>query len=62
MISDSHLKNPIDDIGTKITKLYTPKNRKSQPFYFAIEQFLYTLLEDRENELALVGKLTNVSS
>lgn len=45
----------MDDIKTEIEKLHVLNSGRLQPFCFAIEQCLYAILKDKENELALVA-------
>lgn len=48
-------KFPMDDIKTEIEKLHVLNSGRLQPFCFAIEQCLYAILKDKEDELALVA-------
>ena len=52
---DSYLEIPMDDIKTEIEKLHVLNSGRLQPFCFAIEQCLYAILKDKEDELALVA-------
>lgn len=52
---DSYLEIPMDDIKTAIEKLHVLNSGRLQPFCFAIEQCLYAILKDKEDELALVA-------
>ena len=52
---DSYLEIPMDDIKTEIEKLHIPNNGRLQPFCFAIEQCLYAIQKNKENELALAA-------